>query len=80
MGTYGQDFADEHPFQVPQGCHWTDVLETGGGTLRSPVFTDPSTSSLTTFDCVIANLPFSLKKWGREIWENDPRGRAFAGR
>ena len=50
-----------------------------GDTLRSPVFSDPSTGGLATFDCVIANPPFSLKQWGREIWENDPWGRAFAG-
>jgi type I restriction enzyme M protein len=48
-------------------------------TLRNPVFTDPSTGGLATFDCVIANPPFSLEQWGREIWENDPWGRAFAG-
>jgi type I restriction enzyme M protein len=50
-----------------------------GDTLRTPVFTDPSTGGLATFDCVIANPPFSLKNWGREVWENDPWGRAFAG-
>jgi type I restriction enzyme M protein len=50
-----------------------------GDTLRNPVFTDPSTGGLATFDCVIANPPFSLEQWGREIWENDPWGRAFAG-
>jgi type I restriction enzyme M protein len=50
-----------------------------GDTLRSPVFTDPTTGGLATFDCVIANPPFSLEQWGREIWENDPWGRAFAG-
>ena len=44
-----------------------------------PIFTDPATGGLATFDCVIANPPFSLKQWGREIWENDPWGRAFAG-
>ena len=22
---YGEDFADEHRFQVPEGCHWDDV-------------------------------------------------------
>ena len=49
-----------------------------GDTLRSPVFTDPG-GGLAAFDCVIANPPFSLKEWGREIWENDPWGRAFAG-
>lgn len=49
-----------------------------GDTLRNPVFTDPA-GGLATFDCVIANPPFSLEGWGREIWENDPWGRAFAG-
>ena len=28
---------------------------------------------------MFANPPFSLEKWGREVWENDPWGRAFAG-
>lgn len=50
-----------------------------GDTLRNPVFTDPATGGLASFDCVIANPPFSLEQWGREIWENDPWGRAFAG-
>ena len=49
-----------------------------GDTLRSPVFTNPG-GGLATFDVVIANPPFSLEKWGREIWEPDPWGRAFAG-
>lgn len=50
-----------------------------GDTLRTPVFTDPRTAGLATFDVVIANPPFSLEQWGREIWESDPWGRAFAG-
>jgi type I restriction enzyme M protein len=50
-----------------------------GDTLRSPVFTDAATGGLATFDVVIANPPFSLEAWGRELWENDPWGRAFAG-
>jgi type I restriction enzyme M protein len=48
-------------------------------TLRNPAFTDSSTGGLATFDCVIANPPFSLKEWGREIWETDPWGRAVFG-
>lgn len=48
-------------------------------TLRSPTFTDSSTSGIATFDCVIANPPFSLKEWGRELWEADPWGRAQYG-
>lgn len=49
-----------------------------GDTLRSPIFTDPA-GGLASFDCVIANPPFSLEQWGREIWVHDPWGRAFAG-
>lgn len=48
-------------------------------TLRSPAFTDSSTGGLATFDCVIANPPFSLKEWGRDVWEADPWGRAKYG-
>ncbi len=47
-------------------------------TLRNPAFTDPS-GVLATFDCVIANPPFSLKEWGREVWEADPWRRASFG-
>jgi type I restriction enzyme M protein len=48
-------------------------------TLRSPAFTDSSTGGLATFDCVIANPPFSLEEWGREVWEADPWGRGAYG-
>ncbi len=47
-------------------------------TLRDPAFTDGA-GGLATFDCVIANPPFSLKEWGRKVWENDPWGRAQYG-
>ncbi len=50
-----------------------------GDTLRQPAFVDPATGGLASFDCVVANPPFSLEQWGREIWESDPWGRAFAG-
>jgi type I restriction enzyme M protein len=56
-----------------------DFVVERGDTLRNPVFTDPATGGLATFDVVIANPPFSLEKWGREVWESDPWGRAFAG-
>jgi type I restriction enzyme M protein len=56
-----------------------DFVIERGDTLRNPVFTDAATGGLATFDCVIANPPFSLEQWGREIWENDPWGRAVAG-
>ena len=48
-----------------------------GDTLRTPKFA--AQGSLKTFDVVLANPPFSLEQWGREVWESDPWGRAFAG-
>lgn len=48
-----------------------------GDTLRSPAFFDGD--GLQTFDCVIANPPFSLKEWGADQWANDPHGRNIAG-
>jgi len=48
-----------------------------GDTLRSPAFF--VADGLKTFDCVIANPPFSLKDWGAENWANDPYGRNIAG-
>jgi type I restriction enzyme M protein len=48
-----------------------------GDTLRQPAFFIGD--SLGKFDCVIANPPFSLKKWGEDQWAKDPYGRNFAG-
>ena len=48
-----------------------------GDTLRNPAYF--SGDNLATFDCVIANPPFSLEKWGEEAWASDPYGRNFAG-
>ncbi|GGG15476.1 DNA methylase [Dokdonia pacifica] len=48
-----------------------------GDTLKNPAFF--AADGLKTFDCVIANPPFSLKEWGAENWANDPYGRNIAG-
>lgn len=48
-----------------------------GDTLRNPAFFEGD--NLKTFDCVIANPPFSLKSWGADHWTNDPYGRNIAG-
>jgi type I restriction enzyme M protein len=48
-----------------------------GDTLRNPAFFEAD--GLKTFDCVIANPPFSLKEWGSENWASDPFGRNIAG-
>ena len=34
---------------------------------------------LRTFDVVLANPPYSIKKWNRDAWEKDPWGRNFLG-
>ncbi len=55
----------------------SDFQVVRGDTLRQPAFF--SGDNLATFDCVIANPPFSLEKWGEEVWAGDPYGRNFAG-
>lgn len=47
-----------------------------GDTLRSPGLREPD-GSLSRFDVVIANPPFSLQNWGAETWHADPR--SFCG-
>jgi type I restriction enzyme M protein len=52
-----------------------------GDTLRDPRFRDPD-GSLTRFDMVIANPPFSIGKdtpWGYDTWADDPWGRSSLG-
>ena len=55
----------------------SDFQVVRGDTLRQPAFF--SGDNLATFDCVIANPPFSLEKWGDEVWSSDAYGRNFAG-
>lgn len=48
-----------------------------GDTLDRPVFTEGD--RLRTFDVVLANPPYSIKRWNREAWSSDPWGRNFLG-
>ncbi len=48
-----------------------------GDTLDRPVFTEGD--GLRTFDVVLANPPYSIKRWNREAWSSDPWGRNFLG-
>ncbi|WP_312440752.1 N-6 DNA methylase [Sphingobacterium multivorum] len=57
------------------GAHDFNILQ--GDTLRSPLFLHRG--GLKTFDCVIANPPFSLKKWGAEQFVSDVYGRNLWG-
>ncbi|UZD66888.1 type I restriction-modification system subunit M [Marinobacter sp. AN1] len=53
------------------GVYSADIRK--GDTLREPQHTQGG--ELMTFDRVIANPPFSLKKWGKEEAESDSYGR-----
>jgi type I restriction enzyme M protein len=48
-----------------------------GNTLSGPSFIERD--HLRTFDVVLANPPYSIKKWNREAWQADPWGRNFLG-
>tara|TARA_B100000965_G_scaffold404578_1_gene435796 strand:+ start:123 stop:1640 length:1518 start_codon:yes stop_codon:yes gene_type:complete len=48
-----------------------------GDTLRDPKFTNGD--KLETYDCVIANPPFSLDEWGHEKWSSDLYNRNMYG-
>ena len=49
-----------------------------GDTLRSPAFTDAA-GGLATFDCVIANPPFSLEQWGARCGRTTPGAAPLPG-
>ena len=48
-----------------------------GDTLADPRFIEQD--RLRTFDVVLANPPYSIKKWNREAWQTDIWGRNFLG-
>lgn len=54
-----------------------DFQVSSGNTLQSPAFIEGDKPR--TFDVVLANPPYSIKKWNREAWKDDPLGRNFLG-
>ncbi len=48
-----------------------------GNTLAYPAFIERD--RLRTFDVVLANPPYSIKKWNRDAWQSDSWGRNFLG-
>jgi len=48
-----------------------------GDTLKRPAFIE--NGRVKQFDICIANPPFSMKKWDRNSWNNDPWGRNIFG-
>lgn len=48
-----------------------------GNTLSEPKFLE--NDKLKTFDVILANPPYSIKRWNRDAWANDPYGRNIYG-
>jgi type I restriction enzyme M protein len=48
-----------------------------GDTLAEPKFLE--NDKLKTFDVILANPPYSVKRWNRDAWLNDPYGRNMYG-
>jgi type I restriction enzyme M protein len=48
-----------------------------GNTLAHPKFLE--NDKLKTFDIILANPPYSIKRWDRDVWSNDPYGRNLYG-
>jgi type I restriction enzyme M protein len=55
----------------------SDFHIASGNTLATPAFAEGD--QLRTFDVVLANPPYSIKKWNRAAWESDAWGRNFLG-
>lgn len=54
-----------------------DVQIKQGDTLRNPLLLDKG--QLMKFDCVVANPPFGMEKWGAQQFESDQYGRNIWG-
>lgn len=80
LGLYGQELihitaAIARMNLVLHGVEDFDIV--AGNTLSNPAFIERD--RLRTFDVVLANPPYSIKKWNREAWESDPWGRNVLG-
>jgi type I restriction enzyme M protein len=80
MGLYGQELinitaAIARMNLVLHGV--SDFHVAAGNTLAAPAFAEGD--RLRTFNVVLANPPYSIKKWNRSAWESDPWDRNFLG-
>lgn len=82
--TYGKIFGQEKNLSTSAIARMNlflhgaqDFRVTQGDTLRSPAYL--YRGELQTFNCVIANPPFSLKNWGAEQFSSDVYGRNLWG-
>jgi type I restriction enzyme M protein len=80
MGLYGQEVISITASIARMNLVLHGVEDFGivaGNTLSNPAFIERD--RLRTFDVVLANPPYSIKKWNREAWASDPWGRNFLG-
>ena len=80
IGLYGQELinitaAIARMNLVLHGVSDFDIRS--GNTLHDPALIEGD--RLKTFDVVLANPPYSIKKWNREAWQSDQWGRNFLG-
>ncbi|MCC7018881.1 MAG: SAM-dependent DNA methyltransferase [Ardenticatenales bacterium] len=80
LGLYGQELihitaAIARMNLVLHGVEDFEVV--AGNTLSNPAFIQGD--RLRTFDVVLANPPYSIKKWNRDAWLTDSWGRNFLG-
>ena len=80
MGLYGQELinitaAIARMNLVLHGVSDFDIRS--GNTLHDPALIEGD--RLKTFAVVLANPPYSIKKWNRGAWQNDQWGRNFLG-
>lgn len=82
--TYGRIFGQENNLSTSAIAKMNlylhgakDVQIRQGDTLRKPLFLQRG--KIQTFDCVLANPPFGMKKWGAEQFASDPYGRNLWG-
>ncbi|MBQ8678784.1 MAG: SAM-dependent DNA methyltransferase [Treponema sp.] len=82
--TYGKIFGQENNLSTSAIARMNlflhgarDFTIAQADTLRNPLFIE--NNKLKTFNCVIANPPFSLENWGAEVFLNDRYGRNLWG-
>ena len=80
LGLYGQEinFMTSAIARMNLLLHGVEDFEIQrGDTLADPKFV--SGDRLRTFDVALANPPYSIKQWNREVWSADPYGRNTLG-
>lgn len=82
--TYGRIFGQENNLSTSAIARMNlylhgakDIQIKQGDTLRNPLFLEHG--KLKTFDCVLANPPFGMEKWGSAQFESDQYGRNIWG-